>query len=183
VTPAHIRTVCDVESNGAGFLPDGRVKILFERVWFRTSLANRKIPNLAQLQAANPDIINTIRGGYIGGAGEYPRLARALKIDAYSAYYATSYGLFQTMGFNYTFAGYSNPQDMYTAFNTSETNQLNGFIMFIKTYRSGVLWTALKNQDWATFALYYNGSDYKVNQYDTKLGDSFDKYTKNIFAY
>ena len=182
VTPAHIRTVCDVEAQGAGFLPDGRVKILFERHWFRSSLIARKVPNFQQLAAANPDIIGD-QGGYVGGAGEYPRLARAIKIDPYSAYYSASYGLFQIMGFNCSYAGYAQPVDLYNACQLSETNQLLAFVTFIKNYRNGVLWRALKAQDWVTFALNYNGSAYKQNQYDTKLANSFAKYTKNILAF
>ncbi|BCM95126.1 hypothetical protein [Burkholderia phage FLC6] len=182
VTPAHVRTVCAVESNGAGFLPDGRVKILFERHWFSASLIDRKIPNYQTLAAANSDIINHTPGGYIGGTGEYPRLARAIKIDPYSAYYAASYGLFQIMGFNASFAGYGTPEALYNACQQSETNQLLAFVSFIKNYRAGVLWTALKAQDWVKFALNYNGSNYKANQYDTKLATNFATYTNNINA-
>ena len=182
VTPAHIRTVCDVESNGSGFLPDGRVKILFERHWFRSSLIARKVPNFQQLAAANSDIIGD-QGGYVGGTGEYPRLARAIKIDPYSAYYSTSYGLFQTMGFNFSYAGYQAPEALYNACQVSESNQLMAFVNYIKTYQAGILWHALKTQDWATFALHYNGANYRQNQYDPKLANSFDKYTKNILAY
>ena len=183
VTAAHVRTVCDVEAQGAGFLPDGRVKILFERHWFSAELIARKIPNYQQLAAANSDIINTQTGGYVGGTGEYPRLARALKIDPYSAYYSASYGLFQIMGFNSTYAGYATPEFLYQACQESETKQLLAFVSFIKNYRGGVLWTALKAQDWAKFALNYNGSAYAKNQYDTKLASSFAKYSKNINAF
>lgn len=182
VTPAHIRTVCDVEAQGSGFLPDGRVKILFERHWFRSSLIARKVPNFQQLAAANPDIIGD-QGGYVGGTGEYPRLARAIKIDQYSAYYSASYGLFQIMGFNCIYSGYETPEALYDACQQSETNQLIAFVNFIKTYQGGVLWRALKAQDWATFALHYNGPAYRQNKYDTKLASSFDKYSKNILAF
>lgn len=181
VTPAHIRTVCAVESNGAGFLDDGRVKILFERHWFRSSLAALHLPNFAQLSAANADIIGD-QGGYVGGTGEYPRLARAIAINENSAYYSTSYGLFQIMGFNCSFAGFATPKALYQACQQSETNQLLAFVSFIKKYQNGILWTALKAQDWITFALHYNGAAYKQNQYDTKLANNFSTYTKNILA-
>lgn len=181
VTPAHIRTVCAVESNGAGFLNDGRVKILFERHWFRSALIANKIPNFQQLSVANADIIGD-QGGYVGGTGEYPRLARAIKIDPKSAYYATSYGLFQIMGFNASYAGYTSAEALYNACQQSETNQLLAFVSFIKTYQNGILWKALKAQDWVTFALHYNGAAYRQNQYDMKLASNFSTYSKNINA-
>lgn len=183
LTPAHIRTVCDVESNGAGFLPDGRVKILFERHHFLASLKKRlPAAKVAQLQKDNPDIINETPGGYVGNEGEYPRFLRACAIDLYSAYYATSFGLFQIMGFNYEFAGYKDINVFVTDMKLSETYQLMAFVNFNKTYRKGILWTALKAQAWDDYALAYNGSNYKKNLYDTKLGNSFTKFSKNIFA-
>jgi hypothetical protein len=183
VTPAHVRTVCDVESNGAGFLPDGRVKILFERHHFLAALKKR-VPalKLLQLQKDNPDIINATPGGYVGNEGEYPRFLRACAIDLYSAYYATSFGLFQIMGFNHEFAGYKDIGAFVTDMKLSETHQLLAFVNFNKTYRKGILLTALKGQDWAGYALAYNGSNYKKNMYDTKLGNSFSKYSKNLLA-
>lgn len=185
VTPAHVRTVCDVESNGAGFLPDGRVKILFERHHFIKSLRQRgfseaKIADL--MKQGNADIISTEAGGYVGNEGEYKRFERACAIDLYSAYYATSFGLFQIMGFNYKYAGYNDLTAFVADMKFSETKQLLAFVEFNKSYKNGVLWSAMKAEDWPTYALNYNGSAYKKNNYDTKLGNSFTKYKANILA-
>lgn len=183
VTPAHVRTVCAVESNGAGFLPDGRVKILFERHHFLNALKKRLPANVvAKLQAANPDIINSNSGGYVGNEGEWSRFERAAAIDEYSAIYATSFGLFQIMGFNYADAGYGDINAFKASMSTSETNQLMAFVNFNKVYRKGVLWTALRSGDWVTYASTYNGPAYAKNQYDVKLATSFNKYTKDINA-
>lgn len=185
VSPAHVRTVCDVEAQGAGFLPDGRVKILFERHHFIKALRQRNFSEarIAELmKQGNADIISTERGGYVGGAGEYKRFDRACAIDLWSAYYATSFGLFQIMGFNYSYAGYNDLTAFVADMKLSESKQLMAFVKFNKVYKNGVLWSALKAQDWPTYALNYNGSAYKVNNYDTKLGNSFDKYSANILA-
>lgn len=184
VTPAHVRTVCGVESNGAGFLPDGRVKILFERHKFLESLKkNIDADQIESLKVTNPDIVSATPGGYVGNAGEYPRFLRAQAIDLESAYYGTSYGLFQIMGFNFKACGYDDLTSFYTAMTQSETNQLLAFVEFNKTYANGKLWHALQTQDWVTYALTYNGSAYQKNQYDAKLSSNFIKYSKDIFAY
>ena len=184
VQDAHIRTVCEVESNGAGFLPDGRVKILFERHHFLASIKKRlPAATVAKLLLSDPDIVSATPGGYVGNEGEYARFNRAKAIDEYSAIYATSFGLFQIMGFNYGDAGYGDIHEFLAGMCTSETNHLLAFTNFNKVYRKGVLWTALKNRDWATYALNYNGTAYAKNKYDTKLNDAFVKFSKNIFAY
>lgn len=184
VQNTHIRTVCDVESNGAGFLPDGRVKILFERHHFLASIKKRlPADRVAKLLLSDPDIVSATPGGYIGNEGEYTRFERAKAIDEYSAIYASSFGLFQIMGFNYSDAGFKDIYEFAAAMCTSETNQLMAFVSFNKVYRKGVLWTALKNQDWVTYALNYNGTGYAKNKYDTKLATSFRKYANNIYAY
>lgn len=183
VLNVHIRTVCDVESNGAGFLPDGRVKILFERHHFLNSIKKRLPANVvAKLQAANPDIINPTTGGYVGNEGEYARFERAAAIDEYSAIYATSFGMFQIMGFNYADAGFGDIFQFAAAMRSSETNQLLAFVNFNKVYRKGVLWTAMKNGDWVNYAFNYNGPAYAKNQYDAKLATAFRKYSANIYA-
>jgi hypothetical protein len=184
VSKAHIRTVCDVESQGAGFLPDGRVKILFERHHFLASLKTRlPAEKITALMKLNSDIINAEAGGYLGNEAEYKRFIRACAIDQYSAYYATSFGLFQIMGFNYQAAGYTDLTSFFKAMQASETNQLMAFVNFNKVYRRGVLWNALRNRDWINYALNYNGSAYQKNNYDKKLASSYAKYDNDIFAY
>ena len=74
-----------VESRGAGFLPDGRPVILFERHVFWKRLQARGI-DPAPFAARQPDIVSRTRGGYRGGAAEYTRLATAESIDAGAAW-------------------------------------------------------------------------------------------------
>lgn len=180
---AHVRTVCDVESNGAGFFNDGRVKILFERHHFLAALQTRYLPaKVAELQKANPDIINSVSGGYNSGVSEYLRFDRAWHIDPEAAIYATSFGLFQIMGFNFKFAGFADLKAFYMSMNQSETNHLNAFVSFNKKYRNGELQALLNKQDWPGYAKLYNGPKYAINNYDTKLANSFVKYSKNVYA-
>ena len=37
---------------------------------------------------------------------------------------------------------------------------------------------ALRNHKWAVLAAGYNGANFKINQYDTKLAAAYKKYSK-----
>lgn len=192
----HLRAVCEVESNGSAFLPDGRAVILFERHKFRQQLlvAAKNIDAFAaisrdagvtatsvedlvvKVSAKYPNICSATRGGYVGGAKEYDRLGDAAKIHIESAYWSASYGAFQIMGFNHKLAGYDSATEMMLAFNRSEALQLNGLVRFIMAQPS--MLKALKLGNWADFARLYNGSDFAVNRYDSKLAASAARWGK-----
>ena len=40
---------------------------------------------------------------------------------------------------------------------------------------------ALRNHNWSSFARGYNGPDYKVNQYDTKMKENYELYKNDEF--
>lgn len=191
VSVAHVRAVSAVESGGAGFLPDGRVKILFERHHFYQALLKKYgAARTAAIRAANPaDLIDPVAGGYSTGPtalarsiAEHVRFAQAFKIDKDCAIYATSFGMYQVMGFNHELVGFATLSDFYVAMSLSETNHMDAFVQFNKKNASGKMWRALQANDWATYAKYYNGPNYAKYQYDVKLADNFGRYTKNIYA-
>lgn len=77
-----IRVLGAVESNGAGFLDNGKPKILFERHRMYHYLAKKHGEETAQRHAKqSPSIVNKIVGGYQGGSAEYVRLELAKQID------------------------------------------------------------------------------------------------------
>ena len=55
----------------------------------------------------------------------------------------------------------------------SEVNQLRHMASFI---RSAGLLDEIQRKDWAGFAKGYNGPQYAVNKYDTKLADAYAKF-------
>src|SRR5262245_58516234 len=101
VSDIEIWTVLAVETKGFGFLSDRRPQILFERHIFH------KLTN-GRHDAGNADISNTTPGGYVGGAGEYPRLEKAIALDREAALKSASWGGGQVMGFNHEIAGFPN---------------------------------------------------------------------------
>ncbi len=159
---AAVRAVLDVESRG-GFLPDGRPKILFERHFFRR-LTNKKY------DADYPAISNKTPGGYSGGAAEYDRLAKAIKLNRDAALRSASWGAFQIMGDNCTLAGFGDVEDFVAAMVAGEAGQLMAFVGFVQ---SAGLADELRRLDWAGFARGYNGANYVINRYDKKLAAAY----------
>jgi peptidoglycan hydrolase-like protein with peptidoglycan-binding domain len=174
-----VRAVCMTETSGAGFLPDGRCIILFERHKFYGYLVKKygqaQVNKL--MAAGNSDICNPQSGGYSGGAGEYPRFNRAFAIDQECAMMSASWGLFQIMGENFSFCGYADVGSFVTAMRKSEDAHLMAFVSFCQKYASGQLQTALKARNWALFAKVYNGPNYAANQYDIKMANNYSACT------
>lgn len=172
VPTAAVKAVASVESAGAGFLSDGRPKILFERhvmySQLSTALGKAKADALA---SKHPDIVNPKAGGYSGGAKEHDRLGQAAALDRACALSSASWGAFQIMGYHWKSLGYASQQAFINAMYASEADQLDAFVRFIKA--DPVLVRALKALDWAAFARRYNGPAYAKNQYDRKMSEAY----------
>lgn len=172
--PAVIHAVDEVESGGAGFLPDGKIKILFEgHIFYRYTKG--------KFASSNPDICYptwTTKYYTKGdvqqrGDGELARLQRAIKLDRKAALMSASYGRFQVMGFNFALCGYKTVDEFFDAMQTDETKHLEAFISYIEATR---LDDALRDLDWARFAKGYNGPEYWKNKYDEKLQAAYEKH-------
>lgn len=176
VPVAAVRAVTDVESRGDGFMTNGLPIILFERhIMYRQVSAKFGKAKADQLMRHFPDVINTSPGGYGLSAAQHGRMDRAASlIDRDCALQSASWGLFQIMGFHWKALGYARLQDFVNAMYRSEAAQLDAFVRFIKINPG--IHKALKAQDWAAFAKGYNGPNYKINAYDTKLAKAFARY-------
>ena len=173
---AALKAVNTVESNGRGFLDDGRPVILYERHIAYHLLAE---DNLAPetFWTKYPNLINPKRGGYLGNAAEWSRLSRARQImPPEIADAACSWGQFQIMGFHWQALGYESIDQFVNAMHRSEADQLDAFCRFIEA--DAALHKALKARSWATFARLYNGPAYKANSYDTRLASAYARYNK-----
>lgn len=177
VDVASVKAVKNVESNGNGFLPSGKMKILFEGhiFWKELKKLNKNPENILanNLNYSNILYPKWTKKYYKGGEAEWNRFNEAAQIDETAAKLSTSYGLFQIMGFNYINCGFSNVNDFFNFMSENEGNQLYAFCSFIKNDKK--MHNALKNKDWATFAKLYNGPAYKENKYDTKLENEYKK--------
>jgi hypothetical protein len=169
---AAVKSVAEVESAGAGFLQDGRAKILFEGHIFYKYTKGR-------YEEAYPDICyqKWTKKYYLGGAGEYTRLEKAEGLDRAAARMSASYGKFQIMGFNFAICGYTSVDSFYEAMQVDEGQHLSAFIGYVKHVG---LDKALREHRWIDFAKRYNGPEYWKNSYDKKIADAYKKYSKQV---
>lgn len=166
VTEPEIWAVIRVETRGFGFLSDRRPQILFERHVFRKQTNGKH-------DATHPQISNKDPGGYKGGAAEYDRLAEAISLDEEAALKSASWGLAQIMGFNFNSVGYSNVKEMITDFMDNEDSHLEAMGKFIAAHNKCLL--GIQHKDWSSFAACYNGSNFRINQYDLRLAAEYAK--------
>lgn len=170
---SSMMAVNEIESKGTGFLPSGKPVILYERHIMYRELRDYGIDPKREMQK-NPGLVNTARGGYLGGEREWSRLENAMRISREAAYEACSWGAFQIMGFHWELLGFDSIDDYVKYNHESERNHLDCFVRFVLSQRT--MHNALKAKDWATFARLYNGSAYRENQYDTRLHLAEQRY-------
>ena len=103
----------------------------------------------------------------MGGEREWDRLNIAKNWDAETALISCSWGMFQIMGFNFGLAGYENVGDFVSDMSESERFHIQALCNFI--VNNPPLYRAMKSRNFQQIALYYNGSNYKINRYDTDL--------------
>lgn len=176
IEEAAIKAVAEVESNGSGFLANGKCKILFEpHIFWKRLIAHGIKPE--SFQKGNEDILYQTWGErpYGSNITQWDRLTRARKINIGAANESASWGKFQIMGENFKEARFSSVANFVTAMQVDENQHLLAFIEFIK---SKDLIEVLRIKDWSTFALVYNGKGYKKNGYDVKLQKAYDGFKK-----
>lgn len=176
IDPAALLAVKDVESNGGGFLPTGKPKILFEgHIFYRLLTPLLNLARLNQLCKQYPNVVYPTwnRSKYFGGEREYLRLTTAININRAAALKSASWGMFQVMGMNYAQCGCKDIEEFVDKMKSSEEDQL---MLTIKFLKNNSLLFYLNNHNWASFARSYNGPSYATNKYDTKLAQAYSKY-------
>lgn len=171
---AAVKAVATVESNGGGFLPDGRVKVQYEpHVMYQRLKAKYGQARADRELAAHPDLVALKPGSYQSLDKEDKDMGRATGIDRDCALESASWGAFQIMGYHWKTCGYASLQQFVNQQYTA-AGQLDTFIRFILA--NSALQRALKARDWAAFAKGYNGPAYAKNQYDTKMKAAYKKF-------
>ncbi len=156
---ATVWAVATVETRSCGFFASRKPQILFERHVFHR-LTNGAFD-------AHPALSNPTPGGYSDPSpDQYVRLEQAMALDESAALRSASWGIGQVMGFNAAKAGFADAAAMVAAFMQGEDVQFQAAAQFIV---ASDLASKLAKQDWAGYALGYNGSNYKENNYDDKL--------------
>lgn len=126
---------------------------------------------------AEPHIASRLSGGAMGGPrlrryprDSYPTLFDWMAVDPETALKSCSWGAGQIMGFNHRDAGYSSAAAMVSAFMSGVAPQVIAMRRIIETWG---LDSALRAQDWDTFARRYNGPAYAERGYHHKLREAY----------
>ena len=80
------------------------------------------------------------------------------------------------MGYHWKALGYKTLQAFINDMYKSEAKHLDAFVKFIQV--NPATHKALCALDWPTFALRYNGPNYRQNNYDVKLAAAYAKAMK-----
>lgn len=161
---AAVKAVIAVESNGNGFMPDGRPVILYEAHVFSRETQGR-------YDSAHPTLSSrTWNRGLYNLSTPWAKFYQALQLDPEAAQKACSWGLFQIMGLNWRACGEKSLAGFVHAMYHNEDAHLSLFAAFVETQG---LADDLRRLDWANFARVYNGPSYKTNAYDTRLASAY----------
>jgi hypothetical protein len=181
---ARFMAFISVESGGLGFsTKTGKIIIQFEPTWFHRYLTQFKVAHEFSTKVDEHGrkvyVLSaggiTLDNGIEGQDGEWEAFNKAFAIHPTAAMLSTSIGLMQIMGFHYKELGFGSVGDMWDSFKASEYNQVLGGAKFIQSQPA--LFKALVRRDWAKVAYYYNGENYKSNNYDVHLANAYAKYS------
>ncbi len=174
-----------VESAGSGFYKDEgpykeELKVLFEGHIFHR-LTQGKFDKI------RPDLSYSkwTRKFYRKGQAEFGRFMEALKLDKEAAQLSTSWGQYQTMGFNFKKCGYNSVTEMILSYYEGEQLQFLGFLNFCentfnKKYQMNLIellqkYSKGENIEYLKgFVSSYNG-DGQVDLYTTKILNNIKK--------
>jgi hypothetical protein len=169
---AAVKAVAEVESRHSGFNPDGSPVTLFEGHKFHEFTDGRFDYTHPMLSYPTWTRIHYGKNW----RDEKARLEIAITLDRESALKATSWGLFQIMGFNYELAGYEELEVFVTDMHATEREHLMAFITFCKNTD---LDDELREHRWTDFARRFNGKGYAKNHYHTRIASAFDRHSRN----
>lgn len=179
VEAAALKAVIEVEAKSSGFNQDGTPVILYERHKFYEGLrAINWITKSKEWFKQYPDLCNPSPGGYGKYSEQHGKLARASKLNREVALESCSWGLGQVMGYHWKSLGYESLQSFINAMYRDEASQLDAMCRYISVNN---LVNAMKSKDWKAFARGYNGKNYAINSYDTKLATAYAKWKKAGF--
>lgn len=163
---AEIKAIRDVESDGFGFLPDGRILIRFEGHRFRKETGgkfDKSHPTISHPYMPNCPFNK-------GPVSDYARLKIAMTLDPTAALLACSWGLFQIMGDEFWRCGFKDVHAFVDALKTGERAHLLALCEFLISKK---LDDELRNHEWDGLAYGYNGEHYRDNKYQLKLARRF----------
>lgn len=163
---AAIKAVTRTESGQQGFFGNGKVIIKFEGHIFHAFTKGKYDDTHPTLSYPKW----TEKYSPAHSIDQYIRFDQAYALDPNAAMMATSWGMFQIMGENYSSCGYSSVNGFVSSMHQSEAMQIYIFCAYVKTQGLAkwlVLFDTAPEAAATGFSLHYNGTGYKLNHYDT----------------
>lgn len=174
ISAAIVQAFAEVESGGrSGFGPSGLPVIAFEGHIFRKYTGKKydsTHPKLSYkyVKKAGPEWKENNKDQKTA----WKTLNAAMELDAAAAVKASSWGMFQVMGFNYSACGYDSVNSFVADMKAGEQGQLKAFVSFCKAVPGMV--DAIKNKNFVKMATLYNGADY--GDYDVRISKAYKKH-------
>ncbi len=172
IPPSAMLAVIECETNGDPYEKDGNTpKFLFERHKFYSELQKRRPEKLKKAIAAGLAIPNwnkkTQYSDMKTSKAKIAVLERARAIDEECANRACSWGLGQIMGFHAEKLGFGSATEMVRFLTAGRAKA--SILLMIRFIRVSNLDRALRAKNFASFALGYNGKEYRKNNYDGRM--------------
>lgn len=162
LTFSKTKAIVVVESGSQAFdEKTGKIIIQFEPHWFK-----RKSPYTPSGKWS--------LNGVERQAAEWVAFNDAFRLNPTAAMESTSIGMMQVMGFHWKLLGFDSVGDMWDYAKESAENQLRLGLRFIASNKR--MMYALQIGDYATFAYYYNGQNYKKFNYDKRIAEQVQKW-------
>lgn len=173
---ASLKSVIEVECRGHGFTASGEPTILFEPHIFYSRLTKKNFITLRnRIMVKEPDLCYAKwkQGLYGSYASQHKKLQRAVKYERDCALESCSWGLGQVMGYHWKSLGFSSLQEFINLVYRDEMGQVEVMMRYLE---KNDLLESLREQNWHSFALGYNGKGYKKNQYHVKLKQAYEQF-------
>jgi hypothetical protein len=177
-SPAALAAIAEVESGGGAFsLIDGRPEplIRWEGHYF-----DRRLTGKTREQARAAGLAHPTAGAIPNPASQAKRwalLARAVEINAEAAYESCSYGVGQVMGAHWSSLKFDSVTDLVNLCRRDVAGQVELMARFVD--KNGLA-DELRRLDWTAFARGYNGPNYRVNAYDTKMAKAYGRWLAKL---
>lgn len=170
--PAVIDAILQTETNADAFDPSRRLIIRPEFHKIATCPYIDPAHKKAALKIPQPKLPAYERDPVHAGSVAWQYVDRlAAECGEEAAFWITSFGSPQIMGFNAPMCGYDSPSAMVRDFADSEDAQLFAMGKFIV---AAGLKEACRLRKWKAIARSYNGKDYAKNAYDSKLAFAYE---------
>lgn len=164
----ELHAFMDVEAAGSGFDAQGRPKMLFEPHIFYRNLVGAE-----QAAASELGLAYKKWGSKPYPKDSYPRLERAMAINAEAALCSASWGLSQILGLHHLTLDYPSARSMVEAFMADEENHLKGTISLLVAENID---DDLRAHRWPVVARVWNGPGYAKHNYDGRLAAAFARW-------